>query len=69
MPPPVTPCWFDADGPRQTPRHARESLSEGDRLAGPAIVEDAWSTVVLPPGATLEVDGHGHLHIAAGVAR
>jgi N-methylhydantoinase A/oxoprolinase/acetone carboxylase beta subunit len=35
---------------------------------GPAIIEDAWSTVVLPPGATLKVDGCGHLHIDVGEA-
>ena len=64
----ATPCWFDDEGPRETPRYARDMLSTGARLEGPAIVEDAWSTTVLPPGATLEVDIHGHLRIDVGEA-
>jgi N-methylhydantoinase A len=62
------PCWFVAEDPVPTPRYTRETLGEGMRIAGPAIVEDAWSTVVLPPGAGLSVDGQGHLHIEAGAA-
>ena len=61
-----TPCWFDGTEPVATPRYGRGSLGAGAALAGPAIVEDDWSTVVLPPGATLEVDAAGHLHIDAG---
>ncbi len=56
-------CWFDPDGPLPTPRFDRANLGDGQRLAGPAIVEDDWSTVILPPGSALEVDGSGHLHI------
>jgi N-methylhydantoinase A len=62
------PCWFDGPKPVATPRYDRDALGAGAALAGPAIVEDDWSTVVLPPGATLEVDGAGHLHIDAGEA-
>ena len=65
---PTTACWFDADGPRQTPRYARDALHQGHSVHGPAVVEDAWSTVVLPPGAVLDVDGFGHLHIDVGEA-
>ncbi len=61
-----TPCWFDRPEPVATPRYDRETLGAGAALTGPAIVEDDWSTVVLPPGATLEVDAAGHLHIDAG---
>ena len=66
--PPVRtrPCTFGAGGPVATPRHHRSGLSAGRPLAGPVVVEDAWSTVVVPPGATLEADAHGHLHIATG---
>ena len=60
------PCTFDSHGPVPTPRHARAGLVAGRALAGPAVVEDAWSTVVVPPGATLVADGAGHLHIATG---
>ena len=62
------PCWFDGSEPVATPRYDRDALASGARIAGPAIIEDDWSTVVLPPGATLEVDGSGHLHIEAGDA-
>ena len=62
------PCWFDGSGPVATPRYDRDALATGARIGGPVIIEDDWSTVVLPPGATLEVDGSGHLHIEAGEA-
>ena len=61
-------CWFDAGGPRETRRLSRDGLREGSIVHGPAIIEDAWSTVVLPPGANLNVDGFGHLHIDVGEA-
>ena len=63
------PCTFDARGPIATPRHARTGLAAGRLLAGPAVVEDAWSTVVVPPGATLSADEAGNLHIATGTAQ
>jgi N-methylhydantoinase A len=63
-----TPCWFDTEEPVATPRFERDALGENQRISGPAIVEDDWSTVVLPPGAALAVDGAGHLHIEAGEA-
>jgi len=65
---PTSSCWFDAGGPRETRRYARDALHKGSIVHGPAIVEDAWSTVVLPPGASLDVDGFGHLHIDVGEA-
>ena len=39
----------------------RESLNEGDKLEGPAIVEDASSTLVIPPGAHAFRDAAGNL--------
>ena len=30
---------------------------------GPAVVEDAWSTIVVPPGYVLSSDAMGHLWI------
>ena len=61
------PCTFDADGPVPTPRYDRAGLPPDCPLSGPVIVDDAWSTVVVPPGATLTADDAGHLHIATGV--
>ena len=60
------PCTFDAGGPVATPRYARANLNAGRPIAGPAVVEDAWSTVVVPPGAALVSDKAGNLHIATG---
>ena len=60
------PCTFGADGPVPTPRYDRAGLPPDCPLSGPVIVDDAWSTVVVPPGATLAADGAGHLHIATG---
>jgi N-methylhydantoinase A len=59
---------FGPDGPLPTPRLDRTGLAAGRRVDGPAIVEDEWSTIVLPPGASLTPDELGHLHIDAGGA-
>ena len=59
-------CWFDDEAPVPTPRYARGGLGKGSRLEGPAVIEDEWSTVVLPPGSMLSVDESGHLHIDVG---
>ena len=63
----VLPCTFDAGGPVATPRYARTDLIAGRPIEGPAVVEDAWSTVVVPPGAVLTAGEAGHLHIATGI--
>ncbi|WP_421998541.1 hydantoinase/oxoprolinase family protein [Reyranella sp.] len=59
----VAPCWFDKGGAVPTPRYDRDSLPAETVIAGPAIVEDAWSTIVVPPGWTLRADAMGHLWI------
>ena len=66
LPARTLPCTFDASTTTATPRYDRASLAPGRALPGPAVVEDAWSTVVVPPGATLVADEAGHLHIATG---
>jgi N-methylhydantoinase A len=38
-----------------------EAMKEADRLAGPAIVEDASSTLIIPAGATAWRDAAGNL--------
>ena len=40
-----------------------ERLEAGMTFAGPAIVEDPWSTVVVHPGNEVAVDGYRNLHI------
>ena len=62
------PCTFVAGEKRMTPRHDRAALVAERPLEGPLIVEDAWSTTVVPPGATLVPDRDGHLRIDAGRA-
>jgi N-methylhydantoinase A len=44
-----------------TPVYDRYRLQPGARLAGPAIVEERESTVVVPDGATVTVDGYRNL--------
>ncbi len=44
------PAWFPG-GFRDTPVYDRARLGAGDRFTGPALVEDAGSTLVVPPGA------------------
>ncbi len=72
-----TPCWFaqanasqanaSQTGPLDTPRHDRASLPVGQPLPGPLVVEDAFSTIIVPPGATLTPDRNGHLLIDTGL--
>ncbi|MBV9783592.1 MAG: hypothetical protein JO264_07200, partial [Acidisphaera sp.] len=56
------PAWF-AGAMVETEIRRRGGLAPGSRLAGPAIVEDAGSTVLVPPGATARVDAAGLIHI------
>ena len=54
-------CHFDAGGPTRTPCLSRPSLAPGREVAGPAIIVDAWSTTVVPPGWMIESDSYGNL--------
>jgi N-methylhydantoinase A len=49
------PAWFGADGFVDTPVYDRYSLRPGARFAGPAIVEERESTLVVRAGQTVEV--------------
>jgi N-methylhydantoinase A len=40
-----------------------DRLEPGLRFVGPAIVEDAGSTVVVHPGHTASLDAYGNIHI------
>jgi N-methylhydantoinase A len=59
-------CWFDGECPTPTPRYERDTLPAGWKTEGPAIIEDEWSTTVVPPGATARTDDTGHIHIDTG---
>jgi N-methylhydantoinase A len=54
------------DGWFETAVFDRAALGRGARLAGPAIVEQPDTTVVIDPGATAIVDGLGNLVISVG---
>jgi N-methylhydantoinase A len=54
----------EAGGWVTTPTYARRALQAGNRIAGPALVEEHASTTVLMPGDALEVDRFGNLVIA-----
>jgi N-methylhydantoinase A len=55
------PEWRDY---RSCPVYDRARLPVGGRLEGPAIVEEAESTTVLPPGAIAEVDQWANLLVS-----
>jgi N-methylhydantoinase A len=50
-----------------TPIFARDSLRCGDRLVGPAVVDQLDSTIVIPPGADAKVDEWLNVQIDVGV--
>jgi N-methylhydantoinase A len=45
------------------PIYDRERLKAGNRLAGPAVIEQADSTILVPPSFAAEVDRHGRLRL------
>jgi N-methylhydantoinase A len=53
-------AWFEG-GLVWTPIHDLDRLGAGVSLTGPAIVESPFTTVVLPPGASLRVDPYRNL--------
>jgi N-methylhydantoinase A len=58
------PVWFGR-GFVKTPVYQRRRLAAGVRLAGPAIVEEVESTVVVPPDFALAVDAAANLILTA----
>jgi N-methylhydantoinase A len=62
--------YFRETGFTDVATYERNSLAPGARMDGPAIIDQADSTTVVPPGATVEVDHEGNLIIATrpGVA-
>jgi N-methylhydantoinase A len=43
------------------PRYDRTALPAGAVVAGPAVIEDEWSTIVVYPGQRAAADAQGHL--------
>jgi N-methylhydantoinase A len=64
---PDRPVYFpETRGFARCPVYDRARLPVGTRLAGPAIVEEAESTTILPPGAAAEVDRWANLIVDFG---
>jgi len=51
--------------PSQTPIYEWSGLRAGQRVGGPAVVESAFTTVVVPAGMSALVDRFGNLAIDA----
>jgi N-methylhydantoinase A len=63
----VRQCWFGEIGKAvATPEYDRGLLKAGNRISGPALIEEHASTTVLPPDDELSVDDFGNLHIEIG---
>ncbi len=58
------PVYYEGAGFVDTPTYARAALVAGNKIAGPALVEEHASTTVLAPGDQLTVNAYGHLEIA-----
>jgi N-methylhydantoinase A len=56
------PVFFENE-PVEAPIFLRSGLRGGDRLSGPAIVEDIGATVLVYPGDSMRVNEFGHLII------
>jgi N-methylhydantoinase A len=50
-------------GHRDCPVFSRYELVAGHRVAGPAVIEEAESTIVIGPGGRATVDAHGNIVI------
>jgi len=62
-------CFFQGMGFVETTTFARAELLAGNRIQGPALVEEHASTTVVAPGDSLEVDALGNLDILVSGAR
>ena len=63
------PVYFEEYEFIPTRTFARAALAAGNRIKGPALIEEHASTTVLMPGDALEVDRFGNLDITAGNRR
>jgi N-methylhydantoinase A len=57
------PVYFASTGFVDTPTYDRPVLKAGNRIAGPALIEEHASTTVMHPGDNVEVDAFGDLVI------
>jgi N-methylhydantoinase A len=62
------PVYFGRDGTLDCPVYARDGLSSGLEIEGPAVVQEYGSTTILHPGDRAEVADGGELLIRVGGA-
>ena len=56
--------WFRVDGKPTAlpcPFYQRDDLAPGQRVTGPAVIQQFESTAVIPPDRSMVVDSHGVL--------
>jgi len=59
-------AYFTETGAVEMPRYDRASLPAGHAVAGPAMIEDEWSTTIVYPGQRCVADRLGNLVIEVG---
>jgi len=57
------PAYFDGVGTVDTAVRRVEAMAPGERLAGPAVVESSFTTIVIEPGAAVQRSAAGNLII------
>ncbi len=62
------PVWFDESTAVETPVYARPALRPGQRIDGPAVIEQLDATTVVFPGDAATVDGRRNLILRMGAA-
>lgn len=63
----VRRVFFDGPGYLETPVYLRTQQAAGHRIAGPAIIIDALSTILIEPDCAAEITARGDLRIEIGV--
>ncbi len=52
-------AWFDLERPHEARVVRGEALAVGERVEGPALLEEETTTLVVPPGMSAELTPHG----------
>jgi 5-oxoprolinase (ATP-hydrolysing) len=67
----TAPVWFPGVGRIEAPLYARDALSPGARLEGPALILEDTGTVVVDPGFVLRIGAESILQLSdtTGAAR
>jgi N-methylhydantoinase A len=65
-PPRPRKAWFTDNGWVDAAVHRFDTLQVGQSVAGPALVESSFTTVVLPPGSSAQRRASGSLSISPG---